>query len=203
MAAQATLTRLVMVRIHVGQPFGAPSQHGLLMAGGRQGSESSGQLRPLRGEWPRASAARRGAGWLPRIMAGRLLGADPCSVIITPVNPLIAEARRVALSKGQRPASKGTCVVYFLRLRSGTLYIGASEDIEQRLEDHTDGQACRTTHRDPPGSFLRMEIYAAFSEARTREAQLKRWSRAKKEALIQGDLECLHALSKSRELLCR
>ena len=42
MAAQATLTRLVMVRIHVGQPFDAPSEHGLLMACGRQikGSES-------------------------------------------------------------------------------------------------------------------------------------------------------------------
>ena len=35
MAAQATLTRLVMVRIHVGQPFDAPSEHGLLMACGR------------------------------------------------------------------------------------------------------------------------------------------------------------------------
>ncbi len=35
-AAQATLTRLVMVRIHVGQPFDAPSEHGLLMACGRR-----------------------------------------------------------------------------------------------------------------------------------------------------------------------
>ncbi len=36
MVAQATLTRLVMVRIHVGQPFDARSKHRLLMACGRQ-----------------------------------------------------------------------------------------------------------------------------------------------------------------------
>jgi putative endonuclease len=115
------------------------------------------------------------------------------------MNSLIAEARRMALSKGRSPASKGTCVVYFLRLRSGALYIGASEDLEQRLEDHASGQACRTTHLDPPAFFLRLEIYSNFSEARSREAQLKRWTRAKKEALVVGDAERLHALSQSRE----
>ena len=112
---------------------------------------------------------------------------------------LIAEARRMALSKGQRPASKGTPVVYFLRLRSGIIYIGASEDLEQRLEDHASGQACRTTQLDPPASILRLEIYSSFSEARSREAQLKRWTRAKKEALIADDAKRLHALSQSRE----
>ena len=35
MVAQATLTRLVMVRIHVGQPFDAPSEPGLLTAFGQ------------------------------------------------------------------------------------------------------------------------------------------------------------------------
>ncbi|HWA87197.1 MAG TPA: GIY-YIG nuclease family protein [Opitutus sp.] len=115
------------------------------------------------------------------------------------MNALIAEARRMALSKGQRPASKGTCVVYFLRLRSGALYIGASEDLEQRLEDHATGQACRTTQLDPPVSLLRIEVYPTYSEARFREAQLKRWSRAKKDALLSGEFERLHALSKSRE----
>jgi predicted GIY-YIG superfamily endonuclease len=105
----------------------------------------------------------------------------------------------MALSKGQRPASKGSCVIYFLRLRSGALYIGASEDLEQRLDDHDSGQACRTTHLDPPASFLGIETYPTFSDARAREAQLKRWSRAKKEALIRGDAERLRTLSRSRD----
>jgi putative endonuclease len=105
----------------------------------------------------------------------------------------------MALSKGQRPASKGMPVVYFLRLRSDMLYIGASVALEQRLDDHTSGQACRTTALDPPVALLRVELCSTFSEARRREAQLKRWSRQKKEALVRGDLDRLRKLSRSRE----
>ena len=105
----------------------------------------------------------------------------------------------MALSKGQRLASKGLPVVYFLRLQSGTIYVGSSTDLDQRLADHLSGQACRTTALDPPADFLRVEIYPTFTGARRREAQLKRWSRRKKEALIRGDLEALHSLSRSRD----
>ena len=124
------------------------------------------------------------------------------------MNVLIGEARRMALpkalsevegSKGQRPASKGTPVVYFLRLRSGTIYVGSSTDFGQRLADHSSGWAGRTTALDPPVEVLRVEILPTFTDARHREAQLKRWSRAKKEALIRGDPEALHSLSRSRD----
>jgi putative endonuclease len=110
------------------------------------------------------------------------------------MNTLFAEARRMAPS-----LSRGTCVVYFLRLRSGILYVGASIDLEQRLDDHASGQACRTTALDPPSALLRVEVYPTFSEARQREAQLKRWSRPKKEALIRGDFDQLRKLSQSRD----
>ena len=115
------------------------------------------------------------------------------------MNPLVAEARRMALSKGQRPASKGIPVVYFLRLQSGTVYVGVSLDLPRRLDDHISGQACRTTTLDPPAALLRVEVYPDFPAVRQRESQLKRWSRPKKEALIRGDLESLRKLSQSRE----
>jgi putative endonuclease len=110
------------------------------------------------------------------------------------MNGLVAEARRMAPS-----LSRGTAVAYFLRLRSGTIYIGASVDLEQRLEDHLSGQACETTKLDPPVGFIRVEILGSLSEARRREAQIKRWSRAKKEALVSGALAALKALSRSRD----
>lgn len=110
------------------------------------------------------------------------------------MNVLIAEARRMAPS-----LSRGTCVVYFLRLRSGVIYVGASVDLEQRLGDHLSGQACRTTALDIPAALLRVEIYSTFSEARQREAQLKRWSRPKKAALVGGDFDRLRKLSQSRD----
>jgi len=107
---------------------------------------------------------------------------------------LIAEARRLVPS-----LPRGTAVVYFLRLRSGMLYVGASIDLEQRLDDHASGQACRTTTLDPPLALLRVEVCSTFSEARQRETQLKRWSRPKKEALIRGNFDRLRKLSQSRD----
>lgn len=47
--------------------------------------------------------------------------------------------------------------------------------------------------------MLRVEACSTFPKARQREAQLKGWSRAKKEALNHGDLRALSALSESRE----
>lgn len=94
--------------------------------------------------------------------------------------------------------SRGRSVVYFLRLKSGVIYVGCSTDLEQRLEEHLAGHACRTTRLDQPTELLRIEPLGSFSEARQREAQLKRWSRAKKEALIRDDLTTLRHLSHSR-----
>jgi len=109
-----------------------------------------------------------------------------------PVNPLFSEARRFVPT-----VSRGTPVVYILRLQSGVPYIGASIDLEQRLNDHVSGRAGRTTSLDPPAALLRLEVCSTFAEARRREAQLKRWSRQKKESLIAGNLVTLSALSRS------
>ncbi len=88
--------------------------------------------------------------------------------------------------------------VYFLRLKSGNLYIGATTDLDQRCKEHVAGKACRTTKIDPPVALVHSEIYDTYSDARKREAQVKRWSRAKKEALISGDIAKLKEISKSR-----
>jgi len=90
-------------------------------------------------------------------------------------------------------------VVYFLRLRSGALYIGSTTNPEQRLADHATGHGGRTTRLDPPVADLGTETFPTFRAARHREAQLKRWSRAKKEALVRGDAVTLRALSQSRD----
>jgi putative endonuclease len=110
------------------------------------------------------------------------------------MNALVSEARRMAPG-----LSQGTPVVYFLRLRSGSIYIGSSLELEQRIEDHVSGRACRTTALDAPTAILRIEILPSFAGARSREAQLKGWSRAKKDALIQNDFDQLRTLSQSHD----
>jgi len=106
---------------------------------------------------------------------------------------LIDQARRMAPS-----LSRGMSFVYILELRSGMLYVGCSDDLEQRLTDHLAG-ACHTTAKDPPAAIRLLEAQHDCSFARKREAQIKKWSRAKKEALIRGDFKSLRDLSKSRE----
>ena len=46
-----------------------------------------------------------------------------------------------------------------------------------------------------------VEEHATTGEARRREAQVKRWSAGKKEALIRGDNNALHELAKSHDHL--
>jgi putative endonuclease len=89
--------------------------------------------------------------------------------------------------------------LYILRVKSGQLYIGSTTDLDQRYKDHCSGKACRTTQLDPPQKLLYSEKFASFSDARKREAQVKHWSRAKKEALVTSDVETLHQLAKRRK----
>ena len=92
-----------------------------------------------------------------------------------------------------------TAWVYILRLRSGKLYVGTTNSLNRRLKEHERGLAGRTTSLDPPDDLLYSEMYPTLVSARRREAQLKRWSRAKKESLIRVDLQSLKALAKRRK----
>jgi len=66
----------------------------------------------------------------------------------------------------------------------GKLYVGVSENPEQRLKEHN-------THRGSVftkvGSFkiVFKEEHSSLSEARQREIQIKKWRRDKKELLIK------------------
>jgi putative endonuclease len=87
---------------------------------------------------------------------------------------------------------------YILRLQSGSLYPGTTTDLKKRYKEHCTKRACRTTTLDPPIALVYSEEYGTFSEAGRREVQVNRWSRAKKEALVSGDISSLRNLSKSK-----
>jgi putative endonuclease len=87
---------------------------------------------------------------------------------------------------------------YILRLKSSLLYPGATTDLQRRYREHLAGIGCRTTKLDPPSALAYSEEHPTFTEARRREAQVKRWASAKKEALVAGDTLELKLLSKRR-----
>jgi putative endonuclease len=93
--------------------------------------------------------------------------------------------------------------LYILRTANNTLYIGVTENLEQRVGTHKRGKGAMWTkaHRDV--RLVYSESFPTLSSARKREMQLKKWSRAKKEALIVGDLAALKELSRARSAILR
>ena len=88
--------------------------------------------------------------------------------------------------------------VYVLRTLSNTLYIGVTQALQQRVDAHNRGRGAGWTKTHPGAQIVYSESYPTLGLARKREIQLKRWSRAKKEALIAGDVATLKNLSRCK-----
>ena len=82
-------------------------------------------------------------------------------------------------------------LVYMLRCADSSLYVGETDDIESRLVRHRERRACAFTASRLPVDLVYIEEVADRLAARRRERQLRRWTRAKKEALIAGGFEKL------------
>ncbi len=89
--------------------------------------------------------------------------------------------------------------VYIGRCADGSLYTGTTINPEQRIRTHNNKKGGNYTKVRTPVSLVYKEICASHSEALKREAQIKRWSRNKKLALIRSDEIGLIKLSKSRD----
>ena len=87
--------------------------------------------------------------------------------------------------------------VYILKCSDGTYYTGVTSNLTQRIYRHDIGYFpdCYTYKRRP----LSLEFYCEFTDinlAFEKEKQIKKWSKAKKEALINGDYDTLINLAK-------
>ena len=89
--------------------------------------------------------------------------------------------------------------VYLLRLHSGAVYVGCTNDLERRLMEHHGGTGAKVTSESRTLDLIHSESFLDRVPALKRERQLKRWSRAKKLALAKGRIDELHRLAKSHE----
>lgn len=76
--------------------------------------------------------------------------------------------------------------VYILRCIDGSYYIGSTNNVAKRVKEHLDGKGGRYTRSHKPEKLIYKEELATKSEALKREAQLKKWPKAKKKILIKG-----------------
>jgi predicted GIY-YIG superfamily endonuclease len=88
--------------------------------------------------------------------------------------------------------------VYILKCADDSYYIGHTNDVERRLLDHKAGAYTGYTSVRLPVRLIYFKDFACRDEAFTFERQIKKWSRKKKEALINGDLQALKMYSKKK-----
>ena len=84
---------------------------------------------------------------------------------------------------------------YILECANGQYYVGSTIDLERRVMEHQAGLGGCFTRRHLPVRLVYYEKYSSVEQAFARERQLHGWSRAKKEALIKGEVERLPGLS--------
>ena len=87
--------------------------------------------------------------------------------------------------------------IYILRCADGSYYTGHTDNLEARLAAHRNGEIRGYTFKRRPVKLVFTEQFRSRQDAFEREHQIKRWSRAKKEALIREDWEGLVEFSRS------
>lgn len=86
--------------------------------------------------------------------------------------------------------------VYLLKCADGAYYVGSTRDLEARLEQHSIGRIGFTSTRKPVSLAWCAEL--DLGDAYAIERRIHGWSRAKKEALIAGDIDLLKVLARRR-----
>jgi putative endonuclease len=87
--------------------------------------------------------------------------------------------------------------VYFLLLKNGKIYTGITNDLERRISEHFEELDPKSyTSRFKVEKLLGYLEFPSPNEAIDAEKKIKKWSRAKKMALLNQDWDTLKMLSK-------
>jgi putative endonuclease len=99
----------------------------------------------------------------------------------------------------KHPADYGA-YVYLLRCSDGSYYCGSCrKSVDERVAEHNDRIYPKSyTALRTPVVLVWCEYFSSIIDAIACERQIKGWSRAKKEALIDQDWARLQQLSKAR-----
>ena len=74
--------------------------------------------------------------------------------------------------------------VYIVRCKGGSLYTGITKDVAARVKAHNAGKGAAYTRSHRPVKLVWQERKASGTNARKREAEIKSWTKARKERLV-------------------
>lgn len=86
--------------------------------------------------------------------------------------------------------------MYILICSDGSYYVGSTSNLDARLRQHQEGRGAAYTRRRLPVRLAHAVELPSVREAFAAEKKVQGWSRAKREALIEGRLDLLPGLSK-------
>jgi putative endonuclease len=93
----------------------------------------------------------------------------------------------------------GGAWLYILMCCDGSYYVGITRtSLESRVAQHNAGSFRGYTASRRPVELIFSQWFDQITDAIENERKLKKWSRAKKEALIRGDFASLPKLAKRR-----
>jgi putative endonuclease len=89
---------------------------------------------------------------------------------------------------------------YILECADGSFYVGSTTDLLRRVSQHNRGEGAAYTlpRRRRPVRLVWAAEYDRVVDAFVYEKQIRKWSRAKRIALIEGRLEDLPGLARGR-----
>ena len=76
--------------------------------------------------------------------------------------------------------------LYMVRMADGRLYTGITTDVARRFSQHVNGKGARALRGKGPLTLVWQQQVGAHSVALKLEYRLKRWRKARKEALINS-----------------
>ena len=88
--------------------------------------------------------------------------------------------------------------VYVLRCADGSYYTGHTDNLQERIGQHQQGKIPGYTVKRRPVELVYSQECTTRLEALNAEIQIKRWTRAKKEALFKRDWKEINRLSRGK-----
>ena len=89
--------------------------------------------------------------------------------------------------------------IYILLCSDQTYYTGVTSNLEKRIEEHICGKHFDSyTYHRRPVQLVYYTSFTSISIAIEYEKKIKKWSKAKKQALIEGRYDDLPNLSKKK-----
>ncbi len=75
---------------------------------------------------------------------------------------------------------------YIIECSDGSYYTGWTNDLNRRITSHSEGSGAKYTRGRGPVKLVYWEFYPTKQQAQRREAEIKKWTRSRKEKQVKG-----------------